>query len=64
MDLKKKTYKFLNIASIGSFLLLLAPKIRKILDQILADKPKKPLEENPLEEESQIAEPESLPNPP
>jgi hypothetical protein len=39
-------------------------KARKILDQILADKPEEPLEENPLEKESQIAEPESLPNPP
>jgi hypothetical protein len=43
---------------------LLAPKARRILDQILEDKPKEPLEEDPLEEESQIAEPESLPNPP
>jgi hypothetical protein len=42
----------------------LAPKARKILDHILADIPKEQPEENPLEEESQIVEPESLPNPP
>jgi hypothetical protein len=64
MGLKKKTSKFLNIASRGSFLHLSASKARKILDQILADKLEEPLEEYPLEEESQIAEPESLPNPP
>jgi hypothetical protein len=64
MDLKRKTSKFLNVASRGSFLHLLAPKARKILNQILADKPKEPPEENPLDEESQIAKPESLPNPP
>jgi hypothetical protein len=64
MGLKKKTSKFLNVASRGSFLHLLAPKARKILDQILADKPKEPPKEDPLEEESQIAELESLPNPP
>jgi hypothetical protein len=52
MGLKKKTSKFLNIASRGSFLHLLAPKARKILDQILANKPKEPPEENPLEKES------------
>jgi hypothetical protein len=38
MSLKKKTSKFLNVASRGSFLHLSAPKVRKILDQILADK--------------------------
>jgi hypothetical protein len=52
MGLKKKTSKFLNVASRGSFLHLSAPKARKILDQILADKPEEPPEENPLEEES------------
>jgi hypothetical protein len=41
-----------------------ATKARKILDKILADKPKEPPEENPLEEESQIAEPELLSYPP
>jgi hypothetical protein len=64
MGLKKKTSKFLNVASRGSFLHFLVPKARKILDQILVDKPKETPEENPLEEESQIAKPESLPNPP
>jgi hypothetical protein len=64
MGLKKKTYKFLNVASRGSFLHLSAPKARKILDQIRTDKPKEPSEENSLEEESQIAKPESLLNPP
>jgi hypothetical protein len=64
MGLKKKTSKFLNIASRGSFLHLSTPKARKILVQILANNSKEPLEENPLEKESQIAEPESLPNPP
>jgi hypothetical protein len=39
-------------------------KARKIRDKILADKPKEPPEENPLEEESQIAEPELLSYPP
>jgi hypothetical protein len=43
---------------------LSALKARKILDQILANKPKEPPEENPLAEVSQIAKPESLPNPP
>jgi hypothetical protein len=52
MGLKKKTSKFLNVASRGSFLHLLALKARKILDQILAGKPEEPLEENPLEEEA------------
>jgi hypothetical protein len=52
MGLKKKTSKFLNIASRGSFLHLLAPKARKILDQILVDKPEEPLEDNLLEKES------------
>jgi hypothetical protein len=42
---------------------LSASKARKILDQILADKLEEPPEENPLEEESQIAEPKSLLNP-
>jgi hypothetical protein len=64
MVLKKKISKFLNVALRGSFLHLLAPKARKILDQILADKLEEALEENPLEVESQTAEPESLPSPP
>jgi hypothetical protein len=38
-------------------------KTREILDKILANKPKDPLEENPLEEH-RIAEPELLPFPP
>jgi hypothetical protein len=52
MGLKKKTSKFLNVASRGSFLHLSAPKVRKILDQILADKLEEPPEEYPLEEKS------------
>jgi hypothetical protein len=64
MGLKKKTSKFLNIASRGSFLHISATKARKILDKILADKPKEPPEENPLEEESQIAESKLLSYPP
>jgi hypothetical protein len=63
MGLKKKTSKFLNVALGGSFLHISATKARKILDKILADKPEEPLKD-PLEEESQIAKPESLPNPP
>jgi hypothetical protein len=61
MGLKKKTSKFLNVASGESFLHISTTKARKILDKILADK--EPLEEDPLEEESQIAKPEYLPNP-
>lgn len=38
-----------------------ATKARKILDKILADKPEEPPEENPLEEESHIADPRLLP---
>jgi hypothetical protein len=64
MGLKKKTSKFLNVASRESFLYISATKATKILDKILADKPEEPLEENPLEEESQIAEPELLLYPP
>jgi hypothetical protein len=63
MGHKKKTSKFLNVASGGSFLHISTKKARKILDKILVDKPKEPLEENSLEEESQIAEPELLPYP-
>jgi hypothetical protein len=58
MGLRKKSSKFLNVASGGSFLHIPVKKARKILDKILVDKPEEPLEENPLEEESQIAEPE------
>jgi hypothetical protein len=64
MGLKKKTSKFLNVALRRSFLYLSAPKVRKILDQILADKLEEPSEENPLEKDSLTAKPKSLPNPP
>jgi hypothetical protein len=64
MGHKKKTSKFLNIASRGSFLHISTKKGRKILDKILADKLEEPPEETYLEEESQIAEPELLPYPP
>jgi hypothetical protein len=46
MGLKKKTSKFLNIASGGSFLHISAMKARKVLGKILADKPKEPPKEN------------------
>jgi hypothetical protein len=62
MGLKKKTSKFLNVASGGSFLHISTTKARKILDKILVDK-EEPSKEDPLEEESQIAKPEYLPNP-
>jgi hypothetical protein len=55
MGLENKTSKFLNVASRGSFLHISSMKARKILYKILADKPEEPPEENPLEEESQIA---------
>jgi hypothetical protein len=48
----KKISKFLNVASRESFLHLSAPKARKILNQIVADKLEEAPEENPLEEES------------
>jgi hypothetical protein len=64
MGLRKKTSKFLNVASGGSFLHISTTKARKILDKILADKPEEPPEENPLEEESQIAKHELLSYPP
>ena len=50
------------MASGGSFLHVSAYTGRSILTKILEDTPKE-VEEKPLEEESQIAEPESIENP-
>ena len=50
------------MASEGSFLHVSANTGRSILIKILENTPEE-VEKKPLEEESQIAEPESLPNP-
>jgi len=64
MGLNKETSKFLDIASGGSFLHVSANLGRSILDKVLENTPlPKEVEEKLLEVESQIAEPESLPNP-
>jgi hypothetical protein len=64
MGLNKETSKFLDIASGGSFLHISTNLGRNILDKILENTPlPEEVEEKLLEEESQIAEPESLPNP-
>ena len=62
MGLDRKSSKLLNTASGGSFLHVSANIRRSILTKILEDAPEE-VEERPLEEESQIAEPESLPDP-
>jgi hypothetical protein len=62
MGLNRKTLKLLNMASRGLFLHVSASLGRSILMKILEDIPKE-VEEKPLEEESQIVEPESLQNP-
>ena len=62
MGLERKTSKLLNMASGGSFLHVSANMGRSILMKILENIPKE-VEEKPLEEESQIVEPESLPYP-
>ena len=61
MGLNRKTSRHLNTASGGSFLHVSANTGRSILTKILEDAPKE-VEEKPLEEESQIAELESLPD--
>jgi hypothetical protein len=62
MGLDGKTSKLLNMASGGSFLHVSASLGRSILIKILENNPKE-VEEKPLEEESQIVELESLPDP-
>ena len=62
MGLDRKTSRHLNTASGGSFLHVSTNSGRSSLTKILENIPKE-VEEKPLEEESQIAEPESLPNP-
>ena len=62
MGLDRKTSKLLNTASGGSFLHVSASAERSILMKILENIPEE-VEEKPLEEESQIAKPESLPDP-
>lgn len=63
VDLRKQSSKYLNVYSRESFLHLLANKARKILDNILANKLEEPSNENSLEGESGISEPDSLPYP-
>ena len=62
MGLDRKTSKLLNTASGGSFLHVSANTGKSILTKIL-EKILEEVEEKPLEIESQIAEPESLPDP-
>ena len=62
MGLNRKTSRRRNMASRGSFLLVSANTGRSILTKILEDAPEE-VEEKPLEEESQIAESESIENP-
>ena len=62
MGLDRKTSRHLNSALGCSFLHVSANAGRSILTKILENIPEE-VEEKPLEEESQIAEPESLPNP-
>ena len=62
MGLDRKTSKLLNTALGGSFLHVFANTGRSILMKILENIPKE-VEEKPLEAESPIAEPKSLPDP-
>ena len=62
MGLDRKTMKLLNMSSGGSFLHVSTNAGRSILMKILENIPKE-VEEKPLEEESQIAEPKSLQDP-
>jgi hypothetical protein len=61
MGLTRKTIEYLNTASGGSFMYVSAEQGRSILTKILANLPKE--REKLLEEESQLVEPESLPEP-
>jgi hypothetical protein len=58
----RKTSKHLDTASGGSFLHVFTNSGRSILEKILENTPEE-VEKKPLEEESQIAKPESLSNP-
>ena len=62
MGLNRESSTLLNMASGGSFLHVSANAGRSILTKILENIPEEE-EDKPLEEESQIAEPESLPDP-
>jgi hypothetical protein len=62
MGLDRKTSKHLNMASGGMFLHVFTNSGRSILTKILENTTEE-VEEKPLEEESQIAKPESLPDP-
>jgi hypothetical protein len=62
IGLNRETSKFLDTALGGSFLHVSANLGRSILTRILENTPEE-VEEKLLEEESQIAEPEPLPNP-
>jgi len=62
MGLDRKTLKLLDTASGGSFLHVSANSGRSILTKVLENIPEE-VEEKPLEEESQIAEPKSIENP-
>ena len=61
MGLTRKTIEYLNTAVGGSFMHVSAEKGRSILTKILQDLPEE--REKLLEEESQLAKPESLPKP-
>jgi hypothetical protein len=61
MGLTKKTIEYLNMAAGGSFMHVSVKKGRSILTKILADLLEK--REKLLKEESQLAKPESLPEP-
>jgi hypothetical protein len=61
MGLTRKTIEYLNTAAGGSFMHISAEKGRSILMKILQDLPKE--REKLLEEESQLAESKSLPEP-
>jgi hypothetical protein len=62
MGLDRKTLKRLDTASRGSFLHISANSGRSILTKILENTPKE-VEKKSLEQETQIAKPELLPNP-
>jgi hypothetical protein len=61
MGLTRKTIEYLNMATGGSFMHVSTKKGRSILMKILADLPEE--REKLLEEETQLARPESLPEP-
>jgi hypothetical protein len=63
MGLDRKTSSFLNLASNGSFLHTSAPAARELLLKIAQSTPEVEPVEFLEEKESQIVEPEILPNP-